>query len=415
MLCLAQELRAHHPGIGDVRGRGLMIGLSWWIPERALPAEAGDPPRLRRPTRPSPSPSSRNALRRGLTVELGGRHGAVVRLLPPLTLTDEQATAVVDRLADALAAATRSRTVGPPPGRPPDPKIPTRKNAVNPTPASEADGPGTPSTEGRTDRPPPARSRRRPCPARKPRTTPAPPRTRTAGTSRPGARASTRSTTRTAAGRRRGGHRKLCCAAGPGRTTLPLAPTATPCASPSPAAAPRCSSPCTTGPPPGLHRFGAPALENAPPRPRPPTPPPSPSSSAVRAARAARAISSPGPPTPYATPPASSSSGGAAGRLPPRRTSSSPPSSPCSSATLHPTPKSREGLSESESRRYSPELHGSFPLHWFAVDRSLAATDSALDRRRPGHRRGTAGPHTEGLKTPPGTVAVPVHPGRPPT
>ncbi|OCC12054.1 IucA/IucC family siderophore biosynthesis protein [Streptomyces sp. PTY087I2] len=77
---------------------------------------------------------------------------------------------------------------------------------------------------------------------------------------------------------------------------------------------------------------------------------------------------------------------------------------------LHPTPKSREGLSEAESRRYSPELHGSFPLHWFAVDRSLAATDSAWTEGGPATAEVLLAPHAEGLKTPPGTVAVPVHP-----
>ncbi|PVD02226.1 IucA/IucC family protein [Streptomyces sp. CS014] len=77
---------------------------------------------------------------------------------------------------------------------------------------------------------------------------------------------------------------------------------------------------------------------------------------------------------------------------------------------LHPTPKSREGLSESESRRYSPELHGSFPLHWFAVDRSLAATDSAWTEGGPATAEELLAPHAGGLKTPPGTVAVPVHP-----
>ncbi|MFE6700935.1 IucA/IucC family protein [Streptomyces sp. NPDC057718] len=77
---------------------------------------------------------------------------------------------------------------------------------------------------------------------------------------------------------------------------------------------------------------------------------------------------------------------------------------------LHPTPKSREGLSESESRRYSPELHGSFALHWFAVDRSLAATDSAWSDGGPATAEELLAPHTAGLKTPPGTVAVPVHP-----
>ncbi|MGW5652842.1 IucA/IucC family protein [Streptomyces humi] len=51
---------------------------------------------------------------------------------------------------------------------------------------------------------------------------------------------------------------------------------------------------------------------------------------------------------------------------------------------LHPTPKSREGLTESEARRYSPELRGSFPLHWMTVHSSLLATDSAwTERGRP--------------------------------
>ncbi|CAM5360671.1 MULTISPECIES: IucA/IucC family protein [Streptomyces] len=77
---------------------------------------------------------------------------------------------------------------------------------------------------------------------------------------------------------------------------------------------------------------------------------------------------------------------------------------------LHPTPKSREGLSASESRRYSPELHGSFPLHWFAVDRTLAATDSAWSDGGPATAEELLAPHAAGLKTPPGTVAVPVHP-----
>ncbi|KND30332.1 diaminobutyrate--2-oxoglutarate transaminase family protein [Streptomyces anulatus] len=109
LLARLTELRALHPGIGDVRGRGLMIGMELVDPERApLPAEAGD-------DHPAPPPDpalalavQQECLQRGLIVELGGRHDAVVRLLPPLTITDEQASAVVDRLADALAAATRS-------------------------------------------------------------------------------------------------------------------------------------------------------------------------------------------------------------------------------------------------------------------------------------------------------------------
>ncbi|MBA8826805.1 siderophore synthetase component [Saccharopolyspora lacisalsi] len=41
----------------------------------------------------------------------------------------------------------------------------------------------------------------------------------------------------------------------------------------------------------------------------------------------------------------------------------------------HPAPKSRLGLSEADSERFSPELRGSFPLHWFAADRSVVSGD----------------------------------------
>ncbi|MFD9465982.1 IucA/IucC family protein [Streptomyces sp. NPDC060027] len=51
---------------------------------------------------------------------------------------------------------------------------------------------------------------------------------------------------------------------------------------------------------------------------------------------------------------------------------------------LHPTPKGRDGLSETEGRLYSPELRGSFPLHWMAVAPSVLAADSAwTERGRP--------------------------------
>ncbi|QGK70117.1 siderophore biosynthesis protein [Allosaccharopolyspora coralli] len=42
---------------------------------------------------------------------------------------------------------------------------------------------------------------------------------------------------------------------------------------------------------------------------------------------------------------------------------------------LHPTPKSRSGLSDAEDQRFSPELRGSFPLHWFAADPSVVSGD----------------------------------------
>ncbi|MFD9908465.1 IucA/IucC family protein [Streptomyces sp. NPDC059063] len=79
---------------------------------------------------------------------------------------------------------------------------------------------------------------------------------------------------------------------------------------------------------------------------------------------------------------------------------------------LHPTPKSREGLSDTESRLYSPELRGAFPLHWLAVDASALATDSAwTERGRPVSAEQLtsrlAGPD---LATPDGHALLPVHP-----
>ncbi|MYR84237.1 iron transporter [Streptomyces sp. SID685] len=79
---------------------------------------------------------------------------------------------------------------------------------------------------------------------------------------------------------------------------------------------------------------------------------------------------------------------------------------------LHPTPKSREGLTEGEADRYAPETRGSFPLHWLAVAPALLAGDSAwTERGRPvpadhltRHLAGTA------LPLPDGCTALPLHP-----
>ncbi|GAB2977293.1 IucA/IucC family protein [Streptomyces pseudoechinosporeus] len=79
---------------------------------------------------------------------------------------------------------------------------------------------------------------------------------------------------------------------------------------------------------------------------------------------------------------------------------------------LHPTPKSREGLSEAETRLYSPESRGSFPLHWMAVAPSVLATDSAwTERGRPvPAQQLTARLAGSGLPLPDGYAALPMHP-----
>ncbi|MEI5521349.1 diaminobutyrate--2-oxoglutarate transaminase family protein [Streptomyces brasiliscabiei] len=106
--------------VGDVRGRGLMIGIEMVTPDAAPPSDATGP----RPPAPSLATAvQRECLRRGLIVELGGRDAGVVRLLPPLTITDEQTDAVLDRLTDAIASvASTAETRGPvtpPPERAP--------------------------------------------------------------------------------------------------------------------------------------------------------------------------------------------------------------------------------------------------------------------------------------------------------
>lgn len=95
MLSALRGFAADHPCVGDVRGRGLMIGIDVVDPDTGAAA-----PELASAVR-------QECLDRGLIVELGGRHSSVVRLLPPLTLTDEQAGAVLDRLTDAVPAASR--------------------------------------------------------------------------------------------------------------------------------------------------------------------------------------------------------------------------------------------------------------------------------------------------------------------
>ncbi|WP_455770976.1 IucA/IucC family protein [Streptomyces avermitilis] len=79
---------------------------------------------------------------------------------------------------------------------------------------------------------------------------------------------------------------------------------------------------------------------------------------------------------------------------------------------LHPTPKSREGLSEAEARLYSPELRGSFALHWLAVAPPVLATNSAwTERGRPvPAEQLTARLAGDGLPMPDGFAALPLHP-----
>lgn len=93
------ELQQPFPFLGDVRGRGLMLGVEVVDPEKTdrwgRPPYDGD--RARR--------VQQECFRRGLIVEVGGRHGSVLRFLPPLIVTETEVAAIADVVAAACKAA----------------------------------------------------------------------------------------------------------------------------------------------------------------------------------------------------------------------------------------------------------------------------------------------------------------------
>lgn len=99
------QLKKSSRYIGDVRGRGLMIGIEI-VDTEAMPDDLGSFPAFQAMA----ARIQRACFERGLIVELGGRHGAVVRFLPPLNITPEQCDAVCTIFADAVKAAERDRS-----------------------------------------------------------------------------------------------------------------------------------------------------------------------------------------------------------------------------------------------------------------------------------------------------------------
>ncbi|MGW8065070.1 aminotransferase class III-fold pyridoxal phosphate-dependent enzyme [Streptomyces ziwulingensis] len=101
---LAEEFRC----VGDVRGRGLLIGVELMAPDGTRPTPGSGAGAASVAAAEVAAAVRRACLRRGLIVDLAGASGNVVRLLPPLIITEEQASAVLDRLADAVGAVERS-------------------------------------------------------------------------------------------------------------------------------------------------------------------------------------------------------------------------------------------------------------------------------------------------------------------
>jgi diaminobutyrate-2-oxoglutarate transaminase len=97
--CHFLELQQQHACLGDVRGRGLMLGI-----EIVDPSGVAD--------RLGHAPASgelagaiqRACLERGLILEVGGRHSATLRFLCPLIVTEAE----IDRIAAITAEAVRT-------------------------------------------------------------------------------------------------------------------------------------------------------------------------------------------------------------------------------------------------------------------------------------------------------------------
>lgn len=86
------DIAARHDFVGDVRGKGLMIGVELVRPDGSPdPAAAG---RVMEETKA-----------RGLLIGKGGLHGNVLRLAPPMTLTSSEAEDALTILGEAIAVA----------------------------------------------------------------------------------------------------------------------------------------------------------------------------------------------------------------------------------------------------------------------------------------------------------------------
>lgn len=95
-----QQIQKQSNSIGDIRGRGLMIGVEIVNREKAADQLGSYPsyPELAQCIQ-------QECFKRGLILELGGRHGSVVRLLPPLVVTSQQIDTICNIFYEAIKEA----------------------------------------------------------------------------------------------------------------------------------------------------------------------------------------------------------------------------------------------------------------------------------------------------------------------
>jgi 4-aminobutyrate aminotransferase len=93
-----RDIAERHSVVGDVRGKGLMIGVELVEPGGSDPSTAAAGIVLE------------ETKARGLLVGKGGLHGNVVRLAPPMTLTGDEAEDALRILGESIARAQEERS-----------------------------------------------------------------------------------------------------------------------------------------------------------------------------------------------------------------------------------------------------------------------------------------------------------------
>jgi 4-aminobutyrate aminotransferase / (S)-3-amino-2-methylpropionate transaminase / 5-aminovalerate transaminase len=95
-----RELQKRNPLIGDIRGRGLMIGVELIKDAEKTPATAE-------------AEGIRDAcLKNGLLVGVGGVHANVIRFQPPLVITKQQIDQAISIFTDALESVSKLSPAG---------------------------------------------------------------------------------------------------------------------------------------------------------------------------------------------------------------------------------------------------------------------------------------------------------------
>ncbi|HEX3779335.1 MAG TPA: aspartate aminotransferase family protein [Pseudonocardiaceae bacterium] len=97
LITALRELADRTPVVGDVRGKGLMIGVELVNPDGS----------------PNPDAAAsvlEKARQLGVLIGKGGLHGNVLRLAPPLTLTEDETEEAIEKLTDAITSVNQELT-----------------------------------------------------------------------------------------------------------------------------------------------------------------------------------------------------------------------------------------------------------------------------------------------------------------